>query len=46
MISVHELLARVRIDQRLLDSWVGESWLVPYLGSEPQFTDWTSPGRA
>jgi chaperone modulatory protein CbpM len=39
MISVHELLARVRIDQRLLDSWVGESWLVPYLGSEPQFTD-------
>jgi len=39
MISVHELLARVRIDQRLLDSWLGEGWLVPYLGSEPQFTD-------
>jgi hypothetical protein len=45
MISIHELLARVRID-RLLDSSVGEGWLVPHRASEQQFLPtWTSPGR-
>lgn len=39
MISIQELLARVRIDQQLLDSWVGEGWLVPQRGAEPLFTD-------
>lgn len=39
MISVQELLDRVRIDQGLLDIWIGEGWLLPQRGTQPLFTD-------
>lgn len=39
MISVHEFLSRVRIDQQRLDSWIGEGWLIPQTGTNPLFTD-------
>lgn len=39
MISVHEFLARVRVDQQLLESWIGEGWLIPQREPESVFTD-------
>jgi chaperone modulatory protein CbpM len=39
MISGHELLARVRIDQQRLQSWIDEGWLVPHRGDEPLFSE-------
>jgi chaperone modulatory protein CbpM len=39
MITVHEFLVRVRIDQQHLEHWISAGWLIPRTGPEPQFSD-------
>ena len=39
MITVHEFVVRVRIDQQRLESWVSAGWLIPQTGPEPTFSD-------
>ena len=39
MITVHEFLVRVRIDQERLDSWVSAGWIIPQRDPEPTFSD-------
>jgi chaperone modulatory protein CbpM len=43
MITVHEFLVRVRIDQQHLERWISAGWLIPrtgpQTGPEPSFSD-------
>ena len=39
MIPIQEFAGRTRVDQRLIESWVGEGWLIPHSAAEPLFTD-------
>jgi chaperone modulatory protein CbpM len=39
MITVHEFLVRVRIDQQHLEHWVSAGWLIPQRGPQPTFSD-------
>jgi chaperone modulatory protein CbpM len=39
MITVHEFLVRVRIDQQHLERWISAGWLIPQAGPEPIFSD-------
>ena len=39
MIPAHDLLARVRVDQSHLESWLSEGWLVPRSGAAPLFSE-------
>jgi chaperone modulatory protein CbpM len=39
MISIQESIDRVRIDQRLLESWIVEGRLIPHSEGEPVFSD-------
>lgn len=39
MIPIQEFAAQMRIERQVLESWVGEGWLIPQSGSETLFTD-------
>ncbi len=39
MITIHEFLMRVRVDQKLLESWISAGWLMPQRSPELSFSE-------
>lgn len=39
MIPVHEFIARVRVEQEVVERWVAAGWLLPERGTEMNFSE-------